>query len=61
MPRKSTKKSRRRTSSKRKIMTGGKRKMTAYAKFVKAHYHDADIQRLPSKQRFAALAKKYAT
>lgn len=33
------------------------RKVSAYAKFVKSHYHDSAIMKLPAGKRFAAIAK----
>lgn len=36
-----------------------KRKPSAYAQFVKAHYKDKDVQALPPKQRFGLIAQKW--
>lgn len=44
---------RRKTSPKRK----SPRKVSAYAKFVKSHYHDSTIMKLPAGERFAGIAK----
>ena len=39
-------------------LEGGARAPSAWNKFVSAHYHDADILRLPAKARLGALAQK---
>ncbi len=45
--------------AKKAVKKAPKRKLNAYAKFVKKHYHDPAVMKLAPEKRFAKLAKMW--